>query len=227
MVKAGIDFYNGMSVPSITEIPGNRFLMAGWMKTQNWGGPLVIHELIQHADERIGNKWMEEIVPATKKAVNISSTLATEQQVKVSQQAFILCFEVHPLTQGKGQLAVIFQNEQTDSLACEWQMQLDKERAQFAPDTQQGFEPDQPTLREGGKVSTAQNYAIENGLTFDQPFTVRMLIQPSAKARGTLMDVEIGQQRTMLGYRPQLFVDQIKFLLKDIQIKHVKYELLE
>lgn len=31
----------------------------------------------------------------------------------------------------------------------------------------------------------------------------------------------------MLSYRPQLFVDQIKFLLKDIQIKHVKYELLE
>lgn len=227
MVKKGIDFYNGMSVPSITEIPGNRFLMAGWMKTQNWGGPLVIHELIQHADGRIGNKWMEEIVPATKEAVDISSTLATEQKVKVPQQPFILSFEVHPLTQGKGQLAVILQNEQTDSLACEWQMQLDKERAQFAPDTQQGFEPDQPTLREGGKVSTAQNYAIENGLTFDQPFTVRMLIQPSAKARGTLLDVEIGQQRTMLGYRPQLFVDQIKFLLKDIQIRHVKYELLE
>ena len=170
---------------------------------------------------------MEEIVPTTKEAVDIASTFATEQQVKVPQQAFILRFEVHPLAQGKGQLAVILQNEQTDSLACEWQMQLDKERAQFAPDTQQGFEPDQPTLREGGKVSTAQNYAIENGLTFDQPFTVRMLIQPSAKARGTLLDVEIGQQRTMLGYRPQLFVDQIKFLLNDIQIRHVRYELLE
>lgn len=227
MIKAGIDFYNGMSVPSITEIPGNRFLMAGWIKTQNWGGPLVIHELIQHADGRIGNKWMEEIIPATKEAVIIASTLDKEQTVKVPQHPFILRFEVHPSQAGKGQLAVIFQNAQSDSLACEWQMQIDKKRAQFALDTQPKFESDQRTLREGGDVSTAQNYSIENGLTFDRPFTVRMLIYPSAKTNGTLMDVEIGQQRTMLSYRPHLFVDQIKFQMKDVQIKHVEYKALK
>ena len=61
----GTDFYNGLSVPAITEIPGGRFLMAGWLKMQNWGGPLVIHELIQYPDGRIGTKWMDEIIPAT------------------------------------------------------------------------------------------------------------------------------------------------------------------
>lgn len=102
-----------------------------------------------------------------------------------------------------------------------------KERAQFAPDTQSGFETDQRTLREGGAVSTAQNYAIEYGLTFEKPFVVRMLIHPSAKVRGTLVDVEIGKQRTMLSYRPELFVNQLKFLLKDVQIKHVEYAVLK
>ena len=43
IVAEGKDFYNGLSVPAITEIPGGRFLMAGWLKMQNWGGPLVIH----------------------------------------------------------------------------------------------------------------------------------------------------------------------------------------
>lgn len=170
---------------------------------------------------------MEEIIPTTKEAVIIASTLDKEQTVKVPQHPFIFRFEVHPSQAGKGQLAVIFQNAQSDSLACEWQMQIDKERAQFALDTQPEFESDQQTLREGGDVSTAQNYAIENGLTFDHPFTVRMLIYPSVKANGTLMDVEIGQQRTMLSYRPHLFVDQIKFQMKDVQIKHVEYKALK
>lgn len=227
MVKQGIDFYNGMSVPSIAEIADNRFLMAAWMKTEGWGGPLVIHELIQHPDGRIGNKWMEEIVPATEKPVTLARTVTHGQKIDVPEQPFILTFEVHPLHKGKGQVAIDFLNQASTEHACEWQMQIDKERAQFSPFDTQGFAPAQKTLREGGDVSTAQNYAIENGLTFDRPFTVRMLIQPSAKARGTLMDVEIGAQRTMLSYRPSLFVNQLIFQLKDVEIKNLNYAILK
>ena len=147
--------------------------------------------------------------------------------IKVPEQPFILTFEVHPRQKGKGQMAITFLNQTSTQNACEWQMQIDKERAQFAPADTQGFAPDQKTLREGGKVSTAQNYAIENGMTFDHPFTVRILIQPSAKARGTLMDVEIGAQRTMLSYRPFLFVNQLKFHLNDVEIKNLNYAILK
>lgn len=227
MVKQGIDFYNGMSVPSITEISDNRFLMAAWMKTEGWGGPLVIHELIQHPDGRIGNKWMEEIVPTTEKPAILARTVTHGQKIDVPEQPFILTFEVHPLHKGKGQVAIDFLNRASTENACEWQMQIDRERAQFSYAETSGFAPDQKTLREGGDVSTAQNYAIENGLTFDRPFTVRMLIQPSAKARGTLMDVEIGAQRTMLSYRPSLFVNQLMFRLKDAEIKNLNYAILK
>ena len=227
MVKQGIDFYNGMSVPSITKITDNRFLMAAWIKTENWGGPLVIHELIQHSDGRIGNKWMEEIVPVTEEPIALNHTIEHGQMIEVPEQPFILTFEVHPRQKGKGQMAITFLNQTSTQNACEWQMQIDKERAQFAPADTQGFAPDQKTLREGGKVSTAQNYAIENGMTFDHPFTVRMLIQPSDKARGTLMDVEIGAQRTMLSYRPFLFVNQLKFHLNDVEIKNLNYAILK
>jgi hypothetical protein len=227
MVEQGIDFYNGMSVPSITEITDNRFLMAAWIKTQGWGGPLVIHELIQHSDGRIGCKWMEEIIPATEKPVTINNTIEDGQMIDVPKQPFILTFTVNPSDKGKGQVAITFQDRTSAENACEWQMLLEKERAQFAAADTQAFAPAQKTLREGGEVSTAQNYAIENGMTFDRPFKVRMLIQPSDKVRGTLMDVEIGAQRTMLSYRPSLFVDRLRFHLKDVEIRDFSYAILK
>lgn len=228
MVKQGIDFYNGMSVPSITKIADNRFLMAAWIKTEGWGGPLVIHELIQHPNGQIGNKWMEEIVPATESPIVLTKNMSKDQSFQVPLQPFILTFEVHPTQRGNGRLAIVFENQKSTENACEWQMQIEKERAQFAPADKLGeFASDQKTLREGGDVSTAQNYAIENGMKFDHPFTVRMLIQPSAKARGTLMDVEIGSQRTMLSYRPSLFVDLLKFHLQNVEIKNLNYAILK
>ncbi len=227
MVKQGIDFYNGMSVPSITEITDNRFLMAAWVKTEGWGGPLVIHELIQHSDGRIGSKWMEEIIPATEAPIAMSSSIEDGQMIDIPESPLILTFEVCPLNNGKGRMAVTFQNRESAENACEWQLQIDKERAQFAPAVTSGFAPEEKTLREGGDVSTAQNYAIEDGMTFERPFTVRMLIQPSAKVRGTLMDVEIGAQRTMLSYRPSLFVNQLKFHLDNVEIKGLDYAILK
>lgn len=35
LVKAGRDFYNGINVPSVTQINNGRFLMAGWFPIQN------------------------------------------------------------------------------------------------------------------------------------------------------------------------------------------------
>jgi|WetSurMetagenome_2_1015567.scaffolds.fasta_scaffold857873_2 hypothetical protein len=45
VVGKGLDFYDGLAVPSITGIPGGRFLMAGWMGIRGWGGPLVDTEI--------------------------------------------------------------------------------------------------------------------------------------------------------------------------------------
>ena len=59
VVRKGLDFYDGLNVPSITEIPGGRFLMAGWIPIRGWGGNLVIRELLQFPDGRIGSKWMD------------------------------------------------------------------------------------------------------------------------------------------------------------------------
>lgn len=227
MVQEGIDFYNGMSVPAITEIPGNRFLMAAWMKAVSWGGPLVIHELTQYTDGRIGNKWMEEIVPITQKPSSIASSIKADIETDVPEVPFILRFEVHPSTIGKGRIALTFSNGHADSNACEWQFDAERKRSQFAPAENMPFAPDQKTLREGGDVSSAQNYAIENGMDFNKPFTIRMLIHQSKKAQGTFMDVEIGQQRTMLSYRTGLSVKHLKFHLLDAELRNVEYSIVK
>ena len=50
MVKRGEDLYDGLSVPSICELPDGRHIMAGWVEmNRHWGGPLVIRELIRLA----------------------------------------------------------------------------------------------------------------------------------------------------------------------------------
>lgn len=48
--------------------------------------------------------------------------------------------------------------------SCEWQLQLDRERAQFAHGVREGFARDERTLREGSDVSAARNYAIAGGM---------------------------------------------------------------
>ena len=65
VARKGLDFYDGLGVPAITGISDGRFLMAGWIPIRGWGGNLVIRELIQFPDGRIGSKWMKEITPAT------------------------------------------------------------------------------------------------------------------------------------------------------------------
>lgn len=221
MVKAGIDFYNGMSVPSISEISDNRFLMAAWIKTENWGGPLVIHELIQHPDGRIGSKWMEEIVPATGKPSVSVRSIDNDYSLDVPEDPFILTFEVVPEESGKGRIAVDFEDRDMKGQECEWQMQMENQRAQFAKSPTEGFASDQRTLGEGGDVSTARNYAISGVKVSDKPFTVRIFVNQSKKVRGTLLDVEIDGQRTMLSYRPSLFVDCLTFKTEGARIRKV------
>ena len=71
VVRKGLDFYDGLAVPSITGVPGGRFLMAGWVPIRGWGGTLVLRELIQFPDGRIGSRWMEELTPRTERPVSL------------------------------------------------------------------------------------------------------------------------------------------------------------
>ncbi len=221
VVKQGLDFYNGLCVPAITEIPGNRFLMAGWMGIRGWGGPLIIHEMVQFPDGRIGTKWMEEITPETGKPATLTSKLTETATFPAEHESFMLTFRVHPAKKG-GRFGIVFLNEGDDQNACEWQIRPDDLLAQFAPGSLTGFAETEKSLRQGGKPQDGRNYAIENLIGVDQPFTVRLIVNGSAKLGGSMVDVEIAGQRTMIAYRPDLFVKKMLFRTDGVEIRDIK-----
>lgn len=220
VVAAGLDFYNGSCVPTITEIPGNRFIMAGWMWMKAWGGPLVIHEMVQLPEGRIGTKWMEELIPATSSEMATFSGVAAKVET-VSCGSFLLTFDVTPLAPG-GKVVVNLLPSVDKGMqdACEWRLDGAEKRAQYA------FVGDRPvrerSLREGGAPQQGRNYAIENLIDTDKTFTVRMVVKTSDKFDGCVVDTEIAGKRTMVSYREKLMVERLQFQMENMEVKNVR-----
>jgi len=218
----GLDFYDGSNVPSITEITGGRFLMAAWIPIRGWGGNLLIRELLQFPDGRIGSKWMPEISPQTDNPGILAASISTQTKFPLNGKSFLLTFDVHldEAKQGKCSVSFLPQNGEQD--ACEFQLRLNDARAQFAPASLQDFAAPQKSLREGNSPHEARNYAIENLIGVDQRFTVRILVKHSDKIGGSLVDAEIAGQRTMISYRPELSVQHLLFRTENLSLTNVQ-----
>lgn len=228
IVSEGLDFYNGLSVPAVTEIPGNRFLLAGWVQTRAWGGPLVIHELIQYPDGRVGTKWMNEIVPETTNAKVVSKKITESITLPVENESFMLTFDVQPTkTQSGNKFSLTFLPENGEQDACELQICPDKKRAQYGPGSTNGFAAEEKSLRQGGNPQQARNYAIENLIDVDKPFSVRLIVKGTDKFGASLIDTEIAGQRTLISYRTDLIVKKMLFRTEGIELKNIKIAALK
>ena len=142
MVKEGRDFYNGINVPAITKIHDGRFLMAGWFPIHNgWGGPFVVHELIQYPDGRIRTKWMKELVPDTRDTVVLAKRTDKAVSFPIKNKSFILSFDVYPAKKKSGKLAVSFLSSDKDGYgnACEFQINTKELTAQYSFATKDVF----------------------------------------------------------------------------------------
>jgi hypothetical protein len=78
------------------------------------------------------------------------------------------------------------------------------------------------TLREGGSPQEAGNFAIENLTGTETEFQVKVIVKETGKLGGSLIDVEIAGQRTMISYRPDLSVNELLFRSEAAVIKDVK-----
>ncbi len=96
------------------------------------------------------------------------------------------------------------------------------QRAQFGPGTSSGFAETQKSLREGGVPQNAGNYAIENLVGIDRPFTMRVMVKADGKIGGSLIDAEIAGQRTLLTYRPDLAIRKLFFRLEGVHVRKVQ-----
>ncbi len=225
MVKEGRDFYNGINVPSITRIQDGRFLMAGWFPIRNgWGGPFVIHELIQYPDGRIGTKWMKELVPATGDSAILAKRVDQSISFPVKDSSFILRFDVYPKKRKSGKLALAFLSSGMNKYAnaCVFQIDLGELTAQYSSASKDSFPAPERSLRQGGSPQNVGDYAIENLTGIEKPFSVRIMVKGTPKLGGDIIDSEIAGQHTMISYRQDLFIDHISFNLKEAVIRNIK-----
>lgn len=220
-VKQGLDLYNGMSVPAVTEIGDNRFLLAGWIAIHGWGGVLCIHEPVQLANGRIGVKWMEEIIPQTANPQVLQENLSGITDFDVNDPSFLLTFEVHPAKEKSGRLSLTFLSGNGEQNACELLISPDEKSAQYGNGAAGHFAEKEKSLRQGAHPQAARNYAVENLMDVDRPFTVRLIVKATDKYGGSLIDTEIAGKRTMITYRPDLFVKQLIFRPEQVEVKNI------
>ena len=214
VVAEGLDLYDGLCVPSITQVSDGRYLMAGWvMVNDHWGGPLVIRELLQYPDGTIGSKFMPEMMPLTSRGRLLARSIGDNGLgAQTLCHSFVLTFDVEPAAEG--QLSLCFG---TGERSCLWDLNAAAARAQFSNDGSA-----QKSIREGGAPHYAGNYAIENIQGLDEPFTVRVVVRGEPKWGGSLVDVEIAGQRTMITHRPGLVVESLGLSASGFAVKNVR-----
>jgi len=222
VVRKGLDFYDGSNVPAITGIKDGRFLMAAWIPIRGWGGNLIIRELVQFPDGRIGSRFMEEIVPETGKHKTLAARVAETTIFPIDNKSFMLVFNVKPAEAKKGKLGISFLPESGEQTSCELQVRLDDLRAQFGSGSLNSFAGNEKSLREGGAPQQVGNFAIENLVGVHKPFTVRVIVKSDDKIGGSLVDAEIAGQRTMISYRPDLTVRKMVFRTEGVELKNVQ-----
>lgn len=193
IVKEGKDCYNGLSVPAVTTLPDGRVMMAGWLKTNAWGGVLAIHEIVADDNEgTLGTRWVDTLIPDVP-----TLTVKNGKNTVGDGVSFISSFDIITDEPGAGRVVIKFGER------AFWVLDLEKDRAWYASSLY-----DLPkTLGEGGDVSGAVDYAIPARVKRNTKIPVRILAHYDPKLRGTVIDIEIDSRRTMLSYRKNLRVD--------------------
>jgi hypothetical protein len=122
-------------------------------------------------------------------------------------------------------VGISFLPENGEQAAGELQIRLADRRAQIGPGSLSQFAGHEKCLREGGAPHRAHNYAIENLLGVEGPFTVRVMVTGSDKLGGSLIDAEVAGQRTMISYRSDLTVKKLVFRTEGVELKNVQIAL--
>lgn len=214
LVQKGLDFYDGLNVPCVTEVGGGRFILAGWTHDHGWGGHLALRELIQFPDGRMGTKWLPEAVPETGPARSLDVAAVSP----TGTNAVLISFAVSPKSADHGNVALTLCG---GGETCRFELDLSSRRAQFAPVKPDGSSDRQKSLREGNGIHSTRQFAIENLMAVDRPFSVRLIACFDPKAGGSLVDAEIAGCRTMIAFWPNLAVSEVAFAAQDVGVSGI------
>lgn len=232
----GRDIYDGLDVPMASPYGEGRMLLAGWINGIGWGSCLVFREMLRYADGHLGMKWVPELVPECGEALPglpRAEVQVTELPVSLSAPPIgtSALYELQVQAPEQGRLALRFRDETHPEGDCEFQLDFERQRLQFAT-----LERGQTalcrrllTLREslqvmpsdtlGMNIRTVDGYhagsrdfALENVDVMSGTFMLRVCVHADAKMRSTVLDVEVAGQRTMISQRVGLKVSAVEML---------------
>lgn len=229
----GYDIYDGLDVPMVSPFTGNRMLIGGWINGIGWGSCLIMRELIQYPNGRLGMKWVPELVPALGKdlAYDGKRMLTGGEAVSLpvaADESMMYDFLLKAPADGKGRFALRFRDVKDANRDCELQIDFGKERMQMGSIKRDGAFcrslktlreslVEKPTQRMGMTIETVDgyharsfNFVLEHVDVAKGEFRLRVALKRSEKMRCNVIDVEVGEARTMVSNRPRLDVAKVE-----------------
>ena len=243
----GYDIYDGLAVPMVAPFNGNRMILGGWLNGIGWGSCIVLRELIQYPDGRLGMKWLEELAPKTGKTLHsiADSTVTSDKPLEMTfarGQSVYVEMQVHALTEGR--MAMRLLDAENAERSCELQLDFGRQRMQISPCVDGGFHPEIQTIREGlrnlpqdgvawkvkashGIHAGSRDFCLEHVDVLTGVFTLKMVVWHSQKMRCTIVDVEVAGQRTLISNRVRLTASSLVLVADSQPVAFEKIEMRE
>jgi hypothetical protein len=197
--KAGDSIYGGLSVPMVAPWGDDRRVIVGWINhLGGWGGWLCFRELVQFGDGRLGEKWLPETMPPTRRVEVADGKAATGGAYDLVEFADL---------PADREFRVLL-SDPAAAKKVEFGVSPKEGRAWFSYVLPDGRREPALTVREAlaadadkkwhPKPHHCGSYAIERIRGLDRPYGVRMIVHYDAKSDATVFDAEIAGTRTML-----------------------------
>jgi hypothetical protein len=226
---------DGIRVSQTAEFKG-RHIMAGFTPeppNAYFGGELLVRELIQHPDGKLGTKWLEEMIPRSGEPLNLpfkaaAGDAATEGgAIRVSAadgfavgaldgvpQNVRITLRVKPKA-GAKHFGLCVRGQGDYGTGCELQFEPAKQHVQFGP------------VADGQMAKEPGNWMAIGGVPgIGQPFTLDLIVKDD------LVDACIDNRRTIItrncakltGDRLFFFVNQGEVTFEEIQVRPLQEE---
>ena len=240
VVRPRWDIYDGLWVPMVASLPGNRRLMAGFLQgpDYDWAGHLVFRELVALEDGTLGLKWPAELTPPvqswTPPALRCRGQAVADDAVAVTGSpaswasletpaAARLSLRV-ACSGPASQAAIAFLDEAGTGGVLSFVKTT--RRVQWNAAVRDGLPGAVATLTEilngdDHPIWALQhphlpfrgaNFAITDVDGLDRAFRVEVLFFHDPKSRSTIIDACIDGQRTLITRRKGLKVAQLRLL---------------
>ncbi len=214
--------YDGLMVPKVAAFGDDRRILAGFLPAPEWGGNIVLRELLQDDDGTLQMGFVPELAPAVGERERLEAlpvrgqVEAADASVRLSGRGGLAVAALEPvpaearitlrIAPGPDARAfgVCFRGQGDYEAGCELRFEPDRGRAQWGTPHDGGLAPEATDPWASGL-----NFAIDGLDCLRRPFTLEAIL------RGSIIDVCIDGRRTMITRRLDGTTGDRLFLFSD------------